>query len=234
MKPLGRWAAAVVTFVATGGIFTAAAARPADLSWNEAFPVEASKPEVYLDARFLGSDGTLHRLQSWRRGIEFLHRRTDDSLDLYLESADGQSDYRYRLFDHQRRVSIGANRGHLYRIGVFSDWFGLAHVVDRPKTRFTVRAVPALSDEARRDCAWRLLVRETPSGPDRSRICWSASWGLPLAIRVSGPKGTWVDRFVVKRLDDRVISPEDLSVPATPDGYAFFDAGKEIAPESGD
>jgi hypothetical protein len=233
MKALGCWAAVAVTFVATGGTFREASARPADLSWDEAFATGVSKREVYLDAHFTGSDGKHHRLQLWRRGAEFLHRRTDDVLDLYLERADA-ADYRYRLFDHQRRVSIAANRGHLYRIGVFSDWFGLAHVVDRPKTRFTVRAVPALPDERARDCAWRLLVRETPAGTDRSRICWAASWGAPMVIRAEGPKGSWVDRFVVDRLVDSPRSADAMALPPTPDGYAFFDAGKEIAPETGD
>jgi len=233
MNSLGRWAATILTFVAMGGTSRAIVARPATLSWEEAFPVDTSRA-LYLDAHYVGSDGASHRLQLWRRGTDFLHRRTDDALDLYLERADGQSDYRYRMLDHRRRVAISVNRGHLYRIGIFSDWFGLAHVVDHPKSRFTVRAALALSDEHRRDCTWRLLVRETPNGRDRSRICWSPSFGVPLAIRRFGADGKWVDQFVADRAEDKSGTAHAMATPAPPEGYAFFDAGKEIAPEEGD
>lgn len=249
MRSSVHWAAGIAIIVAMGGISRTISARPADraperaanlspaLSWEDAFPVAAAQPAVYLDAHFVGSDGAPHRLQVWRRGTAFLHRRTDDALDLYLEKADGQADYRYRLFDHRRRVALAVKRGQLYRIGVFSDWFGLAHVVERPKTPFTVRAVPALPDEHRRDCSWRLLVRNTPGDAtrtERSRVCWSSAWGVPLVIRSPGAKGVWEDRFVADQVDARVPAGEATTLPDTPEGYAFFDAGKEIAPEVGD
>ncbi len=234
MKASRRWAAVAVTFVAMGGIDSAVSARPADLSWEDAFPIDHAKSEVHLDAHFVGSDGLPHRLQLWRRGRERLHRRTDDALDLYLEKADGQADYRYRLVDHRRKLSIDVNRVHLYRIGVFSDWFGLAHVLDRPKTAFSVRTVAALAGERRPDCVWRLLVRETPKGADRSRICWSSAWGVPLVIRTASRDGGWIDRLVVDSVDGEPIAAGTVDLPARPPGYASFDAGKEIAPEAGD
>ena len=233
----GRWAAFCALGMATAWSCPSLFARPADpaaLSWEQAFPVDVAKREVYLDAHFVGLDGTSHRLQVWRRGTAFLHRRTDDKLDLYVQRADDQADYSYRLFDHDRRVMIGVTRNRLYRIGVFSDWFGLAHILDRPKVRFSVRAVQPLPGEQRPGCTWRLLVRESGGVRDETRVCWSVEWGLPLVIRTPGRGHSWVSRFTVDRVDDRAILADDLVLPAKPDGYAFFDAGKEIAPEASD
>ncbi len=191
-----RWFRLAI-FGIVGGFSSPLSAREASLSWESAFPVTAAKGEVYLDAHFVGSDGASHRLQLWRKGTEFLHRKTDEALDLYLEHLDGKDDYTYRLLDHRRRLLIGVNRNHLYRIGVFSDWFGLAHVLDRPKTQYSVRAAAPLPDEEQRACTWRLLIRQGEESSSQSRVCWSAQWGLPLVIRTPGPKGMWIDQFKI-------------------------------------
>jgi len=204
------------------------------LDWETAFSVESAARDVYLDAHFLGSDGASHRLQLWRHGEEFLHRRTDETLDLYLSQAGKKGDYAYRLVDHNRRVSMVVSRNQLYRIGVFSDWFGLTHVLDRPKTEFVVRVVPPLPKEKPTGCSWRLLVRSGKGAPDLSRICWSAQWGLPLAIRSRGPKGEWIERFAVDRVEGISPSVDGLAVPSLPDDYVSFDAGHEIDPQAGD
>ena len=103
------------------------------------------------------SDGRPHRLELWRHGRAFLHRRTDDSLDLYVVASGRAGDYDYRFFDHRRHLVTGVKRDNLYRIGVFSDWFGLAHVVERPKVAFEVRAATGPNPGGpRRDCVWRL------------------------------------------------------------------------------
>ena len=211
-----------------------ALAEPIGLDWEVAFPVEVAARDVYLDAHFLGSDGASHRLQLWRHGTEFLHRRTDDALDLYLSQAGKKGDYAYRLIDHHRRVSMAVSRNQLYRIGVFSDWFGLAHVLDRPKTEFVVRAVSPLSREKLTGCSWRLLVRGGKAAQEHSRICWSLQWGLPLAIRTRGPKGEWIERFAVDRVEGISPSADGLAVPPLPDDYVSFDTGNEIDPKAGD
>jgi hypothetical protein len=215
-----------------------ALADQAALDWEAAFPVESAARDVYVEAHYLGSDGVAHRLQLWRHGTEFLHRRTDEALDLYLSQAGSRGDYAYRLIDHRRRLSMDVKRNQLYRIGVFSDWFGLAHVLDRPKSEYVVRAVSPLSEEvskdrrsarqARMDCSWRLLVSGGKESPQRSRICWSAQWGVPLAIRTRGSKGEWIERFVVDQAHGITTSATDAALPPFPEGYAHFDAGKEI------
>ena len=209
-------------------------AEPATPDWQIAFPVESAARNVHLDAHFVGSDGTAHRLQLWRHGSEFLHRRTDDVLDLFLRQAGKKGDYTCRLIDHRRRVAMDVSRNQLYRIGVFSDWFGLAHVLDRPKTEFAVRDVPPLPKERLKDCAWRLLVRGNQQAQDHTRVCWSAKWGLPMAIRVRGVKGEWIEQFGADRVEEISPSADGLALPPVPDGYASFDAGNEIDPKEGD
>lgn len=204
------------------------------LTWTQAFPVVAAAEHVHVDAHFQGSDGKLHRLQMWRNGTSFLHRQTDEALDLYVSRASDSSDYAYRLVDHRRRLAMDVRRNQLYRIGVFSDWFGLAHVLDRPKTAFTVRAIAVLPSERRADCAWRLLVRQDKGVFDESRICWSAAWGLPLAIRTKSPSGSWVERLTVDRVEAIATPAEAPTLPEAPAGYASFDAGSEIDPKAGD
>jgi hypothetical protein len=210
-------------------------AEPAALDWEAAFPVDSAARHIYLDAHFVGSDGEAHRLQLWRHGGEFLHRRTDASLDLYLRQVgERKGDYAYRLIDHRRRVSMDVSRHQLYRIGVFSDWFGLAHVLDRPKTVFMVRAVSPLPKERPKDCTWRLLVRGDKASQDHVRICWSAKWGLPMSIRVQGQKGEWLEQFGMDEVKELSPSVEEVGLPSVPKGYASFNAGDEIEPKQGD
>jgi hypothetical protein len=205
------------------------------LSWDEAFPVASAAKDVHVDAHFQGSDGLTHRLQLWRSGTSFLHRRTDETLDLYVGRVGTATDYAYRLIDHQRRIAMDVRRTQLYRIGVFSDWFGLAHVVDRPKTQFTVRALSVSPQENRPDCTWRLLVRGAKGKgfepTDESRICWSPVWGVPLAIRAKNSKGVWIEQLAVDHVEASSVS---ATLPSAPEGYAIFNAGNEIDPKDGD
>jgi hypothetical protein len=233
MSPKLPWVQ-VIAWALVCALGEPAFAEPAVLDWESAFPVESAARDVYVDAHFLGSDGNPHRLQIWRHGSEFLHRRTDEALDLYLSRAGVKGDYTYRLIDHHRRVSMAVTRNQLYRIGVFSDWFGLAHVLDRPKSEFVVRAVTPLPKERAADCSWRLMVRGGKGAAERSRICWSTQWGLPLAIRTLGPKGEWIERFSVDRVEGISPSVDGLTMPRLPDDYVSFDAGSEIDPKVGD
>jgi len=85
-----------------------------------------------------------------------------------------------------------------------------------------------------KDCSWRLLVRGVKQSQDHTRVCWSAKWGLPLAIRVLGAKGEWIEQFGADRVEAISPSVDGLAMPSVPDGYASFDAGHEIDPKEGD
>jgi hypothetical protein len=226
------------TLVAAGllialGSSRAGAAQPS-LTWDEAFPITHAAIDIRLVANFQGSDGASHRLQLWRHGTSFLHRRTDEALDLYVHREDTTNAYAYRLIDHRRHLAMDVRRDQLYRIGVFSDWFGLAHVLDRPKTPFSVRPLSVPAQERRRDCTWRLLVRDTQGSTEEARICWSAAWGIPLAIQSKNARGGWSERFMVERVEAISPSTDGTAVPRAPEGYASFDAGNEIQPQTSD
>ncbi len=230
----------VVVWMLASAWCESAFAEMAALDWEAAFPVESAAADVYLDAHFVGSDGASHRLQLWRHGTQYLRRRTDETLDLYLHRTGEKDDYSYRLIDHRRRVSMDVNRNQLYRIGVFSDWFGLAHILDRPKSAFVVRAAapspkekPANRLKDKTGCVWRLLVRGGEEAHDQVRICWSAAWGVPMSIRVRGANGEWIEQLSVDRVES-LSSVGGLAMPVVPAGYASFDVGSEIDPKEGD
>jgi hypothetical protein len=238
---LARWRSPAL-IIATGLLVTAWSSRASagqpsmttSLTWDEAFPIASAANEVRIDAHFQGSDGMSHRLRLWRHGTSFLHRQTDEALDLYVRRASATANDAYRLIDHRRHITMDVRRDQLYRIGVFSDWFGLAYGIDRPKTPFTVRALSVSARERRQDCTWRLLVRSAKGSTDESRVCWSPAWGIPLAIRTKDAKGGWSERFTVERVEAIAPSTDGPAIPSAPDGYASFDAGNEIDPQSGD
>jgi hypothetical protein len=223
--------------------------KAASLTWERAFPVDAEAQQVHFVASFAGKDGGRHTLEVWRRGEAFLRRTTDGQLDMYVVARRGRSgDYDYRLFDHRRHVVTDVERANLYRIGVFSDWFGLAHVVEHPKVAFDLtpadppgrgRGVSA----PRLDCLWRELRLGPRSGqsqsgaePSRARICWSARLGAPMVIAEPTGKDEWNERFVIERVEPASATagrgPE--TVPATPAGWSRIDANREIDPTAGD
>jgi hypothetical protein len=225
-------AAALV--LSTGGAFARTAAPSASLSWERAFPVERSASAVHLQATFAGSDGRPHSLELWRQGHSFLHRRTDDTLDLYVVETRPR-EYAYRFVDHRRHVVTGVRRDNLYRIGVFSDWFGLAHVVDRPKAAFAVRdAEDPRPSAPRRDCVWRELVTGGPDHETVARVCWSSRWAAALSIAQRGADGGWTETFSVRAAEPARFRRGETTLPATPAAYAFVDADREIAPQSDD
>jgi hypothetical protein len=211
-----------------------AATPPPALTWERAFPVERAAADVHLDATFRGADGKDHHLELWRHGHAFVHRKTDDALDLYVVATRGD-EYAYRFFDHRRHVVTAVRRGNLYRIGVFSDWFGLAHVVDRPKTAFEIHAAADPRPSApRADCVWRELVTGEASARSVARVCWSTRWATALAIAERDRSGAWTERFSARTAEPARFRRGETTLPPIPAAYAFVDADREIAPQSGD
>jgi hypothetical protein len=252
MKGARRALAGLCALASAGqaGRARAADTRPnaAILTWERAFPVDAEAEHVHFVASFAGKDGGRHTLEVWRRGETFLRRTTDGQLDMYVVARRGRSgDYDYRLFDHRRHVVTDVARANLYRIGVFSDWFGLAHIVEHPKVAFDLSQAdppgPGRGASVPRvDCLWRELRLDPRSGqaggqPSRARICWSARLGAPMVI-AEPAVGTdvWEERFVIERVQPSPVSArrDPETVPATPSGWTRIDANQEIDPGAGD
>jgi hypothetical protein len=206
------------------------------LTWESAFPLQSSgEAGVYFSARYFEPSSGWHDLEVWRHAERFLHRRTDGQLDLYVVAGpDGPPSYSYRVLDQRRHVVIDVDHANLYRIGVFHDWFGLAHVLDRPRQSYRLQRTAARQDERERGCRWVLLRRGRAQANHDTRICWSAAWGIPLRIREATAKGRWEDRFVIQSVQAMEQGPTAWSVPPTPTGWARFDANQEINPHQGD
>lgn len=217
----------------TGPAAAAAAAANSGraLDWAQAFPVAQPEAAVHFVATYRDAAGANHRLEVWRVGTRYLHRRSDDRLDLYAVPAAGPgAELAYRLVDQQRRAVFDVARTNLHRIGVFSSWDAQAHVLERPATRYTLRAVAAPAapaGAAASGCAWR---RIEPEGGAASTVCWSRRWGLPLAIVGGTPAAV---QFRVLEVDS--ITPAAAAaltgLPEIPAGYGYFDSNEEIGPE---
>jgi hypothetical protein len=153
--------------------------------WENAFPTTSAPERVYFRAHYLDGRGQTHELQVWRDGDRRLRRRTDDAIDLYVDR-DKAGELDFRIVDHRRRVVIRADRTSLHRVGRFTSWIGLAHVLDVPHGTYIVTTLsdtpgsPSPFDE----CAWFRLETGVPS-PGVNDICWSSKWGLPLAIETA-------------------------------------------------
>ena len=165
-----RWLALIVS----------APACAAPLSWQAAFPIEQAPSQVYFQARYIDARGVPHQLQVWRDGSQLL-RRTDDVLDIEV-THDAAGAAHYRVFDYRRGIVTQVARNNLYRIGVFSDDFSLAHVLATPHGAFVLTADQAQTARPG-ECNW---VQFSPVKGEASQVCWSAKWGVPLAIRQAG------------------------------------------------
>lgn len=207
------------------------AAAQAGPVWADAFPSRLEPAAIHFIASYRGSDGAEHRLEVWRSGSEFLHRRTDAGLDLYvLADPDAAGGYRYRLLDHRRRAMIDVGRANLMRIGVFAEWDGLAHVIAPPHGPYRIEAREAEAAPAGESCGWWRLAPAEPRAA--SRICWSERWGLPLRI-VADDASEPPPRFTLTAVEAVAAGALPRVLPALPTGYDYIDSNADIDP-SGD
>ena len=208
-------------------MFLLAASTPgagAQVAWDDAFPTASAPPNVYFQARYLDARGDSHRLEVWREADVRLRRKTDEAIDFSVER-DLSGGYVYRLVDRARQTVVAADRAMLYRMGLFSDWRGLAHVLDVPRGEFRIAPIAEAPNKAAHGpCAWFRLETAKPSST--SEICWSREWGLPLIIRTAGAGGT--ERFVVE--DVRGFLPDATTFTLPRDGLLRLDAGPDETP----
>jgi len=212
----------------SGGLclLSAATVRAEDVrpEWEATFPIRAAPQQVHFRAVYRDDFGRTHQLEVWRQADLRLRRRTDEAIDLYVEkSASGE--YLYRLIDHDRKILIHADRTALYRIGVFSDWIGLAHVLNIPRGGYRVTQAARQSQASLRgECVWKRLELVMPAS-STSEICWSSRWGLPLEIGTQSEQHGWQSRFSVQQVGSFTPGPEIFAVAR--EGLVEIDAGPD-------
>ncbi|HXZ96724.1 MAG TPA: hypothetical protein VEG37_06725 [Burkholderiales bacterium] len=194
-------------------------AETLSLEWGKVFVTDTAPENVYFRARYLDQAGKSHLLQVWRQADLHLRRKTDDRLDLYLDK-DASGNYDYRLVDYSRQVVISTDRANLYRMGILSDWFGLAHVLNSPRGNFTITPRQQAQTGADGKCIWYQLDIASPESS--SRICWSNQWGLPLAIQARTNGGQWMTKFAIEEV--RSIRPASGTFDVPGDGFLQIDA----------
>jgi len=198
-------------------------AQDATSEWKTAFPTGAAPSQVHFRAVYRDGFDRAHELEVWRQADVRLRRRTDDSLDLYVEKS-GSGEYEYRLVDHNRNILIRADRTALYRIGVFSDWIGLAHVLKVPRGEYRITpSVRQSQASLRGQCVWRRLELTLPPAA-ATEICWSPRWGLPLEIGIDGKDG-FRSHFSVEEVGTFSNGPEIFAIAR--DGLIEIDAGPD-------
>jgi hypothetical protein len=196
-------------------------------NWQTAFPRDAvAQQSIYFQARYLDVSGNEHRQEVWREGARRLRRVTDDRLDLAVER-DADGEYQYRLADRERHIMVLADRTSLYRVGIFSDWEGLAFGLSEPRAQYELAASDAPDRSGVASCAWRTITTTTGSQP-ASRICWSSGWGLPISIQTKHPND-WVTQFAITEV--RTFEPSDAVFQIDPAGYVEMDtrAGEDLS-----
>jgi hypothetical protein len=167
--------------------------------------------------------GLSHRLKVWRQGETLLRRETDGRLDLYVSNQLGNN-LQFRLLDLQHKRAISVTRDNLYRIGIFSNWWSLTHVLTRPYSAFTIKAQhtkPAKASNGK--CRWYDL-----QSTKHTHVCWSRTWGIPLLIRddVAGDGAT--PQFEIVSVRTFLPTPELLRIPDK--DFIGVDANRDIDP----
>jgi len=195
-----------------------AIATPATLEFEKVFSAAKEPATLHYQAVYEDSRGR-HELEVWREGQHRLRRRTDHALDvLAVRDADGEM--RLTVLDHNRRIRTDISRSSLYRIGQFTDWFGLAHGVRKPAATYVLtRLAHASGSEApAMPCRWYALE----SGDQKSSICWSNSYGLPIAINDAGGHARWK----ILAVESGALFPSQFQVGDA--GYIRVNADEDI------
>ncbi|WP_018609279.1 hypothetical protein [Uliginosibacterium gangwonense] len=188
------------------------------LKFEQVFSARQEPASLYYKASYQDSRGK-HELEVWRDGQARLRRRTDAKLDLYA-TAQRDGDLSISVLDHTRQVRTDVSRSSLYQLGRFSDWFGLAHGVNKPLRPYVLQRLSEapVKQEASFKCQWYRMEVDGQA----SSICWSQEYRLPVLIANAQGEVRWqiteIDRHVSLKT---VFQIEDK-------GYAHVNADEDI------
>ncbi len=151
------------------------------LSWDGVFSSERVAPDLHIKARYSDKQTHEHVLELWRSGDAHLRRTTDKRIDIHVDKGD-DGEYHYQIADLEKRILVQVDRTNLYRIGTFSDWPSLAHILIRPKGEYALTPITRHAGKiAGRTCKWYRLDQGEPR--EASEICWSRKLEIPLQIK---------------------------------------------------
>ena len=198
----------------------AAGNAAASLDFDKVFNDRGAPKQAHYAATYqLGP--TEHRIEVWRDRELRLKRRTDDAIETVLAKRPGEVEWSMTVLDIKRRIRTDVDRTNLYRIGYFTDWFGLAHSLARPRGTYTLTTLPAAAVPRvvpLAACRWYALTQ----GSNTSKVCWSASQRIPLLITDSSDVVKW-------RVAAMDASPIASATFATNDrGFVRNDANRDI------
>jgi len=181
--------------MALAGWGTAALAA-SGLDFDRTFHGHGQPPQLHFRADYV-LNGVAHETEVWRDRDQRLKRRTDDVLETFVFRPAGEPEWRMVVLDLQRRIRTDVDRTSLTRVGHFTDWFSLAHVLARPVGAYRLAAVKAPAGIAGpvAPCRWYALEREGA----QSRICWSEALHVPLLITGTDGAVQWRVRSIDTR-----------------------------------
>ena len=196
-------------------------AAPGPVDFDQVFRAQGEPQQVHFVASYLSQSGP-HRLEVWREGARRIRRMTDDTSDSYVTHVGHQEDWTMLILEHRRRVRLDLDRQTLIKLGTFTDWFDLAHGINRPFGPHRVSPVQPpskLTTKAIEACEWFELSQSGRA----AQVCWSARLRLALLI-VNEGASTPVWR--IESVDTRPIDKAVFTVHG--DGYLRTDAAKDI------
>lgn len=171
-------AAILAAFAASAGVPLARA--DGSLDFDRTFNDQGEPQTLHYVAAYRLADGE-HRVEAWRdRGVH-LKRRTDDTIETYVDRSPEDTEWSMAVLDLKHRIRTDVDRTSLYRIGHFSDWFSMAHALSRPVGPYRLAELaggeaPGLPTVA--PCRWFALSQ----GARTTRICWNATQRVPMLI----------------------------------------------------
>ena len=147
--------------------------------FEQIFNTKGEPKSLYYQATFTNQKGE-HQLEAWRQGQRFLKKRTDDEIETYVSHAEGDIEFKMSILDLKKKIHTRIDRTNLARIGNFTDWFDLTHVIKTPRGEYQLNAAKAPINEPKplETCTWYDLTAEGKT----SHICWSSKQHVPMLI----------------------------------------------------
>ncbi|HEX7454829.1 MAG TPA: hypothetical protein VF296_02195 [Gallionella sp.] len=149
------------------------------LEFNKAFNSDGEPKRLHYVVSY-NLKGSMHEAEIWREGNQRLKRRTDDAIETFVFSKGKDPEWRMVVLDLKRKIRTDIDRTNLYRVGHFTDWFGMSHGLAHPIGQYQLHSssAPEVLLRAVATCHWYTLKLEGRE----SGICWSQAYRLPLMI----------------------------------------------------